>query len=202
MWDPYVDPAWAEYGGKDVPCNTHMYPLVSVRGELDLTVCCRSNDMIWGAYGANAVHFSFVQEWLAARVGVPVGRLYQVSNNFHAYLNTFEKVKDLGSPFATPTPYESGEGIRVEPLIRVNPDRFDAELEMFMTDPDAIGFTEPFFRKVATPMLKAHAAFKAEGHLVKRGTEAMKILDKVGAPDWRRVCMDWIDRRVEQGSKV
>ena len=74
IWDPSRDLA---EDVKDVPCNTHMYP--RIREEkgcpvLELTVCCRSNDIIWGATGANAVHFSFVQEWMAAQIGVGVER--------------------------------------------------------------------------------------------------------------------------------
>lgn len=96
MWDPTID--LGVPGLKDRPCNTHIYLRVRmteamVSGDqmtgagpvLDLTVMCRSNDIIWGAYGANAVHFSVLQEYLAARIGVDVGTFYQVSNNFHAY---------------------------------------------------------------------------------------------------------------------
>jgi hypothetical protein len=59
---------------------------------LDLTVCCRSNDAIWGAHGANAVHFSVLQEYLAARIGVGVGTMYQWSNNYHAYESELENL--------------------------------------------------------------------------------------------------------------
>jgi len=123
MWDPSKSPAAALEAGsddlcgswRDRPCNTHVF--LRVRGErgersvghgnvedydervLDLTVCCRSNDVIWGAYGANAVHFGALQEYVAARVGVGVGRMYQVSNNYHAYVSTLAKVglPDAGS---------------------------------------------------------------------------------------------------------
>ncbi len=66
MWDPIAD-LGQEY--RDIPCNTHIYCRVRILGDvdftgdwshepvLDLTVCCRSNDAIWGAHGANAVHF-------------------------------------------------------------------------------------------------------------------------------------------------
>jgi thymidylate synthase len=57
---------------------------------LDLTVLCRSNDVVWGAYGANAVHFSVLQEYLAGRIGVDVGVMYQFSNNYHGYVDGAE----------------------------------------------------------------------------------------------------------------
>ena len=71
--------------GVDVPCNTSAYFSIGVRGDLDMTVSNRSNDIIWGAYGANAVHFSFLQKYIAERLGISVGRYWQISNNFHAY---------------------------------------------------------------------------------------------------------------------
>src|SRR5882724_1362648 len=55
MWDAtqeagqYNDLYKAIGGGKDVPCNTHVYFLVQDGGTLDMTVCCRSNDIILGA---------------------------------------------------------------------------------------------------------------------------------------------------------
>ena len=69
---------------KDRPCNTHIY--FRIQGNLlDMTICCRSNDIIWGAYGANIVHFGVLHEYMAAKIGVKLGFMYQVSNNFHAY---------------------------------------------------------------------------------------------------------------------
>ena len=37
---------------KDVPCNTHAYFAINAEGSLDLTVCNRSNDLVWGCLGA------------------------------------------------------------------------------------------------------------------------------------------------------
>lgn len=76
-------------GGKDVPCNTHAY--FDLRGGvLNMTVCNRSNDAIWGAYGANAVHFSVLLEYMAAKIGVPVGVYRQFSNNMHVYTEVLD----------------------------------------------------------------------------------------------------------------
>jgi hypothetical protein len=69
---------------KDLPCNLQVI-VDPTQGKLDITVTNRSNDMIWGAYGANAVHFAFLQELLANLVGLPVGTYYQMSNNLHVY---------------------------------------------------------------------------------------------------------------------
>jgi thymidylate synthase len=91
MWDgtdPHHGGASDDLKGnwKDRPCNTHVYFRVDHR-MLDMTVCCRSNDMIWGAYGANIVHFGVLHEYVAALAGLQVGFYYQISNNFHSYTN-------------------------------------------------------------------------------------------------------------------
>ena len=88
MWDSQTDLNYAEYGQntipRDLPCNTHIY-FDRRGGPLNMTVCNRSNDAVWGAYGANAVHFSFLQQVLADHLGIPVGWYAQMSNNLHFY---------------------------------------------------------------------------------------------------------------------
>ena len=97
---------------KDVCCNTHAYfslrkpvestpfPSRPITNDpypwiLDMTVCNRSNDLIWGALGANVVHFSFLQEYLAACIGCEVGVYNQFTNNLHVYVDRFEPEKWL-----------------------------------------------------------------------------------------------------------
>lgn len=94
MWDPTVD-----LGAKkrDIPCNTQVY--FDLRGDkLNMTVCCRSNDILWGAYGANVVHFSFLQEYIAAVLGVGMGVYRQMSNNFHMYTDLTMAQQFLAMP--------------------------------------------------------------------------------------------------------
>jgi hypothetical protein len=81
IWDPRED---LGANSKDIPCNVHIN-LRIVRGALDLTVFNRSNDLMWGMLGANIVQFSFLQEYLAHVIGVPVGKLHQISTNVHIY---------------------------------------------------------------------------------------------------------------------
>jgi len=71
---------------KDHACNTTVYFKI-IENELNMLVSCRSNDMLWGAYGANAVQFSVIQEYVASMVGVEVGVYRQVSDSFHVYLD-------------------------------------------------------------------------------------------------------------------
>lgn len=84
-WDPIKD-TWLENitKGKDIPCNTHLY-LQIVDHKLELTICNRSNDIMWGMLGANVFHFSFLQEFVATALGIPMGRMHQFSTNPHLY---------------------------------------------------------------------------------------------------------------------
>jgi hypothetical protein len=92
MWHSEKDLAAV---GKDVPCNLTATFQTSYDGKLDLVVFNRSNDIVWGCYGANAVHFSFLQEYMARWVGLPVGTYTQVSVNWHGYLNTLAPLSGL-----------------------------------------------------------------------------------------------------------
>lgn len=83
MWSPGND----MYGGKmDLPCNTHIYLRIT-DGNLDFTVCNRSNDVIWGMCGANIVHMTFLQELIANALKIPVGEYHVFTNNAHIYLD-------------------------------------------------------------------------------------------------------------------
>jgi thymidylate synthase len=117
MWDPTADLRTVDES-KDVPCNTTATFQVSHDGRLDLTVLCRSNDIIWGAYGANAVHFTILQEYMANWTHYPVGKFYQVSVNYHAYELIFHKMKTLAGSVDGMNhvfnPYVEGRPIPIE----------------------------------------------------------------------------------------
>lgn len=92
MWDTRLD---LGRDGKDVPCNTMATFQIGASGALDMTVFCRSNDIIWGAYFANAFHFGLLLDYLADRIGVLVGTYTQVSVNYHAYVDVFQQYQDV-----------------------------------------------------------------------------------------------------------
>lgn len=174
-------------------CNTHMYPRIRSTESgyvLDLTVCCRSNDIIWGATGANAVHFSFVQEWMAAQIGVGVGKMYQLSNNWHAYENTLEKV---GEPVFDDK-YASGD-VSPYPICQV-PNAWDEDLRRFMEVPCKYFYSNSFFNEVAVPMWNAHCAWSGGNR-----SEAMDIVILVAATDWREAARAWMQRRIDRAVK-
>jgi thymidylate synthase len=70
---------------KDKACNMAM--VFEIRGiQLELTVFNRSNDLVFGGVtGANPVHFSYFQQWVADKLGVPMGNLTFISTNAHVY---------------------------------------------------------------------------------------------------------------------
>ena len=190
MWDASHDPMAADRGSRDVPCNLTMLPWVS-EGKLHLTVFCRSNDIVWGAYGANAVHFSMTQEYLAARVGVPMGMMWQISNNYHGYLSTLpERIADKSDPYQR-------EHVASFPLAPINEKHLQEDLAIFFDHGPFEAVTAarwPYLRQVAVPMALAHQHWRTNRG-PGRYTEALEILDQCRASDWRLAGRQWLERR-------
>lgn len=207
IWDGTVDPAKGDAGGKDLPCNLVVKFKINLSGSLDMVVHNRSNDVVWGAYGANAVHFSFLQEYIATAVGVPVGRYWQVSDDMHGYPKTFGKVESLGKRSlethslagqGLDNPYIAGE-VEPYPIISTDTKTWEEDLEIFLAKGAAVGFRDRFFRRVAVPMLSAHSAYRRRDDEL-RYAKAREILEQCIASDWRRAGIEWINRR-EQASR-
>lgn len=197
----------------DVPCNTHIYFRIR-KGVLDMTVCCRSNDVWWGAHGANAVHFSILQEYVAARLNVPVGTMTQVSNDYHVYTNVVNGFPAKIADAENHDYYTRGitQGLVTETRIfhHNDMDLFEADLPKFMShfDPvlnpikspyekgsprimEGLQLQHPFLRDVAMPMARAWDAHKTHSPQL-----ALDRCHKIGGlnSDWRRACVDWMAR--------
>ena len=155
-----------------------------------MTVLNRSNDAVWGAYGANAVHFSLLQEYLATRIGVPVGKYYQFSNNLHVYksLPNFEALV----PSVDVVDYYEQGLVTPYPLMQTDDETWKRDLHRFLEDPcgDA-AYADPFFHAVAAPMAASWFDRKAKKNDGRLAVEAIK------ATDWQRACEQWIRRREE-----
>lgn len=189
MWDARVD---LGKDGKDFPCNTTAMFSVDTTGKLNMLVTNRSNDLIWGAYGANAVHFSFLQEYVASALGREVGTYYQVSNNFHAYVEVLTPLASIASVFANDNPYLQGE-VKPFPIMAEGQAAFDLDLETYLTRGPIVGFSTAFFRQVVTPMHFAHLAYKVGD--IDRFLRAREILFQCNASDWRKAALEWLHRR-------
>ena len=201
MWDPEAD---LGQDSKDVPCNLTAHFQRNREGALDMTVFCRSNDIIWGAYGANAVHFSVLQEWVAAAIGCKMGKYWQISDNFHAYHTTMVPLMDkfYGENSKDPTirefnPYNY-EDIRTYPLVSVEATLWLKECEHFITYPGADHeYNEPFFERVARPLYAAHEAHKHRDY-----TPAIRLAEQCWATDWRKAAIEWLKRREQSYKKA
>ena len=218
MWDPEID---LGASARDVPCNLCVLPRIQ-GNKLDITVFCRSNDAIWGAYGANAVHFSVLQEYLAARIGVEMGTYYQISNNFHAYVKVFEeKASNCDFPTTSnlykhgavkPTPividaerfdesnlYKHG-AVKPTPIV-IDAERFDEDLKYFFQSPDGPnthGYYNKFFQEVAVPMFYSYMAWRNKDI----STALAKIDDMPTSCDWKVACRQWYERRISKTDHV
>jgi thymidylate synthase len=197
MWDTDTDLLEPDYVDdetgdifpepRDLPCNTHLYPRI-VNSRLDITICCRSNDIIWGAYGANAVHFSVLQEYLAAAIGVKVGTMYQLSNNFHGYVDVLDKTRpttEFHDPYAL-------DEVTSLPMV-TDPLHFVGDCEQFcFTEPEknlSVRYANEWFATVAAPMRLAALRHRQRDHLA-----ALEMASRVAAPDWQRAAVAWLER--------
>lgn len=186
MWD--FDDKDLDGDWKDRPCNTHVY--FDCRNErLNMTVCCRSNDMLWGAYGANVVHFSILQEVLAAEIGVPVGVYRQMSNNFHVYTD-LPMVTDLLSTPPTRPIQDLYDGGIAKVLPFVSPGE---SLKYVLEDCERFCRGERtstcFLFTVAAPLRDAYLARK-------RGV--VRSLGDVPDCDWKIGYESWLRNRSTQ----
>lgn len=166
MWNPLDD---LNIEKKDLPCNTHIY-FRSYGKKLDMTVCNRSNDLVWGALGSNVVHFSFLHELIAHASGMFTGAMHQFTNNLHIYERHWHFL-DI------PPACEQYEDLDVQPypIVKGSLSSWLRECGEFV-DGKAAGFTEPFFSEVAIPM------FSGELHKIK-------------ATDWRLACERYKERK-------
>lgn len=88
--NPHFDNAKYTIGekGKDIACN--LVITFKLRdSKLNMTVFNRSNDVIWGLFGANIVQFSTLQELLASWLKVGVGSYHHVTDSLHLYLDDY-----------------------------------------------------------------------------------------------------------------
>ena len=185
IWDNALDHTQS----KDLPCND-LLVFRMYNGKLNLTVFNRSNDLVWGAYGANAVQFAFILEYVAEQVGVEVGTYNQVSSCMHVY--------DIHWPLdyqIVPDYYR--QGITPHPLGSDEPG-WHEDLQGFFMKWDVPDFPCKFQTKwwntVMWPMWMAFNGFKA-------GSNTADWLEvNCSATDWSIAGAAWIRRRISANS--
>lgn len=202
MWDANVD---GRGEGKDYPCNLVTTFQINAKGQLDMVVYNRSNDIVWGALGANCVHFSYLLEFVAAGVGVDVGQYWQVSSNMHGYLDLNPllakclPLSDLAFPSKQSRmqdPYEMSV-VKPFPLVTTDMETWHGDLRMFLASgPSLMGYRDSFFRRVAVPMALSYQMFTERENGLSRFHVAIKALDSMPENcDWKLACTEWLERR-------
>lgn len=186
MWDAQLD---MRTDGLDLPCNCTI-KLELRKDGLRMVIFNRSNDMIFGAYGANAVHFSVLQEYIASALGVPVELYYQISCNMHVYKNVWE---EKYTPKRGSDLYDAGVAERVRLF---TPGKAEAELRQIEDWLDcALGnFSCPAITRVATPLDVVWKLWKAKNRAAAF-TVIENVLKEDSTNDWLIAAKRWMDRR-------
>ena len=198
MWDPQAD---LNRAGVDVPCNTVIYFKIR-NNKLMMTVSNRSNDVIWGTFGANVVHMAFLQEYVASFVGVEVGSYTQISDSFHAYLDVYDEMYDkLAADDAfdyygikhAPNPYEN-KAINPYPIVNTELEIWEGDLVNFLTRQplETKTFIDPFFEQVAVPLQDAWYFYKQGEY-----EEALIEVQGCSASDWCTAGFNWLNRAIK-----
>ena len=173
----------------DRACNTQMVFSV-VNDKLNLLVNNRSNDFWWGYAGANAVHFTIIQEFVATALGLKVGTYSTVSNNLHLYTKLYDAMPDMENPPHAEVYDYYSQGI-VEPY-----KLFEGDWETFLEDCETFcdapyndnNYRHAFFTEVAQPMALV-------SYVRKQGETGKSIASLIKASDWRIAVEQWIERR-------
>tara|TARA_R110002049_G_scaffold5014_5_gene34888 strand:+ start:16557 stop:17564 length:1008 start_codon:yes stop_codon:yes gene_type:complete len=193
MWDSHTDLRTTN-DFKDVPCNTAIYfKLCDQTKKLDMTITNRSNDLIWGTFGANAVHMSMLHEYMAARIGGKVGSYYQFSNNLHAYESVLDKLGEF-NPEYDPYLTLGDDGLSYQPPRLVTyPQSFDQELQQWFRTPDKYTYSNDYLFRTCSIVRAAWKKYK-ENDLKGAIAFAEEIHDRA----WQKACTEWLCRRNEK----
>jgi len=189
---------------KDKACNMSIVFRIRKK-RLDMVVYNRSNDMVWGAYGANVVQFSMLQEYVAAHLAAPVGTYTQVSNSFHVYTSgpggeVFRRLIE-----GYDTNQRGAYNFISSMLIMTHSDipAFEHDLKQFFKVYDSYGLSElgriaswesEYFESLVLPMLNTYLVHKAVGP-----KEALRWTPEIFPGDWRAAARDWLQTRYENG---
>jgi thymidylate synthase len=178
---------------KDKACNTQIV-FEARHGRLNVTVFNRSNDIWWGACGANAVHFSVLQEFIATSAGLTVGLYRQVSSNMHLYTELYDAQRYVEQPPSARDfdYYWLGQVTPRALMSYPDPELFLYECEWFCVDPFA---NNPYKNAFLSHTARQLALVSAERRAGRSGLEEARA---VGAADWRRAAIEWVQRREEK----
>lgn len=189
LWDPED----LDKHTLDKCCNMQL--VFSIKKEkLDILIMNRSNDAIWGYAGANPVHFSILQEFVAGALGREVGSYHTVSNNLHIYRELYPKFNHFLEYPPDPSTYDMYRKEGVKPMsLGVTPGNWEEWLgwaEVFCLDPFTYNPKMPdFLTEVCHPMAMVSKIRKS------KSGDGMGWARSIVAQDWQIATMDWVERR-------
>lgn len=179
MWDPQADLQVK----RDLPCNTHIYFRI-IDERLEMTVCNRSNDLIWGMLGANVVVFTLLQQLLAEALGKECGPYRVFTNNLHIYKN-LPKFESIWETIVTHDPYREFTQ-SAHRLLTGN-----EFLEKFIWDARAMIYKgveaklqTAWFNNVAMPMFMEYKRRKGDKGI-------SNLVRTIEDEPWRKACELW-----------
>lgn len=193
MWDPRVDLV----SHNDLPCNTQIMFRV-VGGQLDMTVINRSNDLIWGMLGANAVHMTYLHELVAFIASIPIG-LYKVfTNNLHIYKN-MPNFEDIWETRVVDDRYKYPQEFEIEPYPLLSGNETYEMLvqdcinliDMDIENESAYTPNTDWALEVALPMYLAYMERLRMG-------DGKHQISGIQATDWRLACENYVKLREER----
>lgn len=189
MWDPAED-----LGAKvrDRPCNTHIYFRTHENpdaNQLDMTVCNRSNDLLWGMLGANIVHMTYLHELVAHGADMDIGTYRVFTNNLHVYTETDVAKQFLQGPVRHDV-YQKGIDLPLLKMKETVEDLFEDCENFIQTERiDNKIFKTEWVNTVAAPMYMAYM------QRVKKSGDGLQYAERIQAEDWRIACVEWIQRK-------
>lgn len=81
------------YATKDTVCTFFLHFFIR-DGKLDMIACMRSNDLMFGTT-YDVFMFTFLQELMAAELGIEVGTYKHFASNIHIYKKDMEKINAI-----------------------------------------------------------------------------------------------------------
>jgi len=190
---------------KDIPCNNMIWFLLR-DGRLDMTVGCRSNDALWGAYGANVVQFSMLQEYLACQLGVGVGKYRQVSNNLHVYTEGLAGEQWRALMREGPLSWDAYSNDGVQKFPSAHPcdmgcehPAWHSDLVRYLETRGYAQYTTAFFTQVAGPMQDSWLLYKSTRDGLPAAIDVLtSAVQTHGRIDWLVAGLAWFTRILER----
>lgn len=177
-------------GTKDKACNMQLIFEI-LHGSLNMTVINRSNDAWYGYCGANVVHFTVLQEFVASAVGVRVGKYRTFTTNLHLYTELYDASRFVRNPPNAEAYDMYQQGVKPMKLMG-NSDWMGwlEDCESFCANPFKYDNSQySFFTDVAHPM--AMISYERKNKI----SDGVKWVERIQAPDWQIAAHDWVERR-------